>query len=26
VPGVVTAAVGMKSTSHVDENLGAFRA
>lgn len=26
VPGVVTAAVGMKSKSHVDENLGAFRA
>jgi aryl-alcohol dehydrogenase-like predicted oxidoreductase len=25
VPGVVTAAVGMKSKSHVDENLGAFR-
>lgn len=26
VPGVVTAAVGMKSSSHVDENLAAFRA
>jgi aryl-alcohol dehydrogenase-like predicted oxidoreductase len=25
VPGVVTAAVGMKSKSHVDENLAAFR-
>ena len=26
VPGVVTAAVGMKSVSHVDENLGSLRA
>jgi aryl-alcohol dehydrogenase-like predicted oxidoreductase len=26
VPGVVTVAVGMKSSAHVDENLGAFRA
>lgn len=25
VPGVVTAAVGMKSVAHVDENLGALR-